>query len=68
MLGGLERDADTGQFAKLASPDAGAVHHVLRFDIAVRRPHGGHGAMLARETGDRDAFDDRHTAHPSALG
>src|SRR5215831_7433474 len=44
VLGGLERDGDSGKLPELTGPHAGAIHHVLGLDIALRRPDTCHRA------------------------
>jgi hypothetical protein len=67
VLCGLERNADASKLAELARPHARAVDDVLGFNVAERRAHAGHRAVLAQESGHRNALDDPGTLQPGTL-
>ena len=64
----LERDADAGQRAELASPHAGGGHHVLGLDVPVLGGDAGDPPVAAGDPGHLRVLDDPHAVLAGARG
>ena len=64
----LVGDVDAGLGTELARPHAGAVHHDLGLDVALRRRDPGDDAALPGDAGDGYALDDGDALLAGALG
>jgi hypothetical protein len=64
----LERDADAGQRAELASPHAGGGDHVLGLDVPVLGGDAGDLPVAAGHPGHRGVLDDPHAVLAGARG
>ena len=68
VLDRLQRHGDAGQGADLARPLAGAVHHLLAGDEALRGLDVGDAVACHAEAGDAHALHNGGAVHTRALG